>query len=277
MPEMDKREPPSAVISAMTIPSEPTLDGAAVLVVDDQEDSRELLATILSQRGAEVRQCESVQTALQALESTRIYLLVADIGMPADDGFELIARVRRLEGCAGDCSRDRRQRVCGREGSKSRSRGGLPRLLREAGRWARTGAGRERGTAYGPRTSWTRRMNIADRQFCAPAVRKPTRANRRNDRPTLRSVTQFRRSVDLSSRANRRFDEDRRTTRFEGRVLRRSALARSVAELNEGCESWRSVPAFWFRRGTWGCGFLSDRGGPRIEHLRDRSTLGDYS
>jgi signal transduction histidine kinase/ActR/RegA family two-component response regulator len=79
------------------VPEELILDGATVLVVDDLEDSRELLATIFGQWGAEVVQCESVDAAFQALESTPIHLLVADIAMPDIDGYELIARVRGLE------------------------------------------------------------------------------------------------------------------------------------------------------------------------------------
>jgi len=78
-------------------PEELMLDGGTVLVVDDQEDSRELLATMFGQWGAEVVQCESVDVALQALESTPIRLLVADIAMPDTDGYDLIARVRGLE------------------------------------------------------------------------------------------------------------------------------------------------------------------------------------
>jgi signal transduction histidine kinase/ActR/RegA family two-component response regulator len=77
--------------------AEVKLDGATVLVVDDQEDARQLLATVFGQWGADVVQCESVESALQALESMSIDLLVADIGMPDADGYELIARVRGLE------------------------------------------------------------------------------------------------------------------------------------------------------------------------------------
>ena len=78
-------------------PAALNLHGATVLVVDDQEDSRELLATIFGQWGAAVVQCASAESALQALASTPIRLLVADIGMPDTDGYDLIARVRRLE------------------------------------------------------------------------------------------------------------------------------------------------------------------------------------
>jgi CheY-like chemotaxis protein len=76
--------------------AEVTLNGATVLIVDDQEDARELLATIFEQWGADVVQCDSVESALHTLESRSIHLLVADIGMPNANGYELIARVRSL-------------------------------------------------------------------------------------------------------------------------------------------------------------------------------------
>ena len=73
------------------------LSGLNVLVVDDLEDSRELLVRVLHHWGAKVLQCPSAHTALAALSSTRFDLLVADIAMPEVDGYELIQRVRRLE------------------------------------------------------------------------------------------------------------------------------------------------------------------------------------
>ena len=74
----------------------PDLSNCSVLVVDDQEDSRELLARLLRQWGAAVLQCPSAHTALSALSATRFDLLVADIAMPDVDGYDLIERVRRL-------------------------------------------------------------------------------------------------------------------------------------------------------------------------------------
>ncbi len=71
------------------------LDGSVVLVVDDQRDSRELLAALFAGCGAEVVQCDSAAQALQELADSRVQLLVADIAMPDVDGYELIARVRQ--------------------------------------------------------------------------------------------------------------------------------------------------------------------------------------
>jgi PAS domain S-box-containing protein len=77
------------------------LSGLNVLVVDDLEDSRELLVRLLHDWGAAVLQCPSAHTALAALSSMKFDLLVADIAMPEIDGYDLIARVRRLDSGLG--------------------------------------------------------------------------------------------------------------------------------------------------------------------------------
>jgi PAS domain S-box-containing protein len=78
---------------------EATIDmsGFNVLVVDDLEDSRELLVRILHHWGARVLQCPSAPSALAALTATRFDLLVADIAMPDLDGYDLIEQVRQLD------------------------------------------------------------------------------------------------------------------------------------------------------------------------------------
>jgi PAS domain S-box-containing protein len=70
------------------------LDDVTVLVVDDQQDSREMLATLLEQRGANAMQAESAESAFQILELHRVHLLIADIAMPDVDGYELMRRLR---------------------------------------------------------------------------------------------------------------------------------------------------------------------------------------
>jgi PAS domain S-box-containing protein len=74
------------------------LDGVTVLVVDDQSDSREMLATLLEQHGARSMQSESAESAMQILQRQQVDLLVADIAMPNVDGYELMRRLR----AAGD-------------------------------------------------------------------------------------------------------------------------------------------------------------------------------
>jgi signal transduction histidine kinase/DNA-binding response OmpR family regulator len=79
----------------------PSLDGLRVLVVDDELDTRELIATVLVQCGAQVRDCESAAAALAELQEWPPDVLISDIGLPGEDGFSLIKRVRALDSESG--------------------------------------------------------------------------------------------------------------------------------------------------------------------------------
>ena len=72
------------------------LEGIRVLVVDDEADTREMVAAILKSQGAEVEAATSAAEAVAALPSVRPHILVSDVEMPGEDGYELIRRVRRL-------------------------------------------------------------------------------------------------------------------------------------------------------------------------------------
>jgi CheY-like chemotaxis protein len=72
------------------------LAGVRVLVVDDQMDARDIIGTILERYGAEVRVAESSVAALKALTAQPFDVLVSDIGMPVEDGYELIKSVRNM-------------------------------------------------------------------------------------------------------------------------------------------------------------------------------------
>ena len=74
-----------------------SLTGISVLVVDDEADARTLLREILEQCGARVTTASSTVEALAALEQARPDVLVSDIGMPNEDGYDLIRRIRALE------------------------------------------------------------------------------------------------------------------------------------------------------------------------------------
>ncbi|MEH1870511.1 PAS domain-containing hybrid sensor histidine kinase/response regulator [Nostoc sp.] len=73
------------------------LRGLQILVVDDNTDTRELVSFILQQSGAEVISVSSVAEALEALERLEPDVLVSDIGMPNEDGYALIRKVRISE------------------------------------------------------------------------------------------------------------------------------------------------------------------------------------
>jgi PleD family two-component response regulator len=74
-----------------------SLSGVKVLVVDDEADSRDLLTTILTQCGSDVRCSESAADAMETFHEWNPDLLVSDIGMPNEDGYSLIKRLRGLE------------------------------------------------------------------------------------------------------------------------------------------------------------------------------------
>ena len=67
-----------------------------VLVVDDEPDAREVIAAVLTGRGARVVAVESGVDALAELEGPRFHAMVSDIGMPDMDGYSLIQKIRRL-------------------------------------------------------------------------------------------------------------------------------------------------------------------------------------
>ncbi|MDQ3685751.1 MAG: hybrid sensor histidine kinase/response regulator, partial [Acidobacteriota bacterium] len=72
------------------------LEGLRVLVVDDEADARELLQSILEGCGARVRTANSAAAALEAMTEDVFDALISDIGMPEEDGYSLIAKVRAL-------------------------------------------------------------------------------------------------------------------------------------------------------------------------------------
>jgi CheY-like chemotaxis protein len=74
----------------------PELAGIRVLAVDDDKDSLEVIKRILSGRKAEVETATTVEEALRKVSSFRPHVLLSDIGMPGQDGYEFIRQVRAL-------------------------------------------------------------------------------------------------------------------------------------------------------------------------------------
>jgi signal transduction histidine kinase/CheY-like chemotaxis protein len=80
----------------------PRLNGIRVLVVDDDLGARQMISTVLAQSGAEVRSCLSSGEALEVISEWKPDVLMSDIGMPNEDGYSLIRKVRGLrEECGG--------------------------------------------------------------------------------------------------------------------------------------------------------------------------------
>jgi PAS domain S-box-containing protein len=73
-----------------------TLAGLRVLLVDDEADGRKMITNILEKNGVQVKAAASANEALQTLAEWRPDILISDIGMPAEDGYSLIRKVRAL-------------------------------------------------------------------------------------------------------------------------------------------------------------------------------------
>src|SRR6185295_19534750 len=74
----------------------PDLKGVRVLLVEDEPDGRELIEETLRLAGAEVSSVGSAAKAMDSLRQAVPDVLLSDIGMPEEDGFSLITRVRQL-------------------------------------------------------------------------------------------------------------------------------------------------------------------------------------
>jgi protein-histidine pros-kinase len=90
--------PDPRVVGQATPSSIGRLEGARLLVVDDQPDERELLTMILGMHGAKVTTATGADDALEKLDSTRPQALISDIAMPGQDGYVLLRRIRDLGG-----------------------------------------------------------------------------------------------------------------------------------------------------------------------------------
>ena len=72
------------------------LHGVRVLIVEDDDDARELLADVLSDAGAEVTRAASAAEAFSAVEAEPPQVMISDVGMPIEDGYSLMRRIRAL-------------------------------------------------------------------------------------------------------------------------------------------------------------------------------------
>jgi PAS domain S-box-containing protein len=91
--EVPQPVPSDDIISFEGLPS---LHGLKVLVVDDEADTRELIGQVLKECGSEVIKTCSAAEALAAIEQHKPDILISDLGMPDEDGYSLISKIRAL-------------------------------------------------------------------------------------------------------------------------------------------------------------------------------------
>src|SRR5437762_3247465 len=89
--------PTSASAWRTPVSAETLLEGVDVLVVDDEIDARDLVAAVLGKCGASVRLASTVDEAIARIRERRPNVLLSDIGLPGDDGYELIRRVHEID------------------------------------------------------------------------------------------------------------------------------------------------------------------------------------
>ncbi|HUR99711.1 MAG TPA: PAS domain S-box protein [Pyrinomonadaceae bacterium] len=95
--QISRRADAAAAEAHLAFDSPPDLSGVKVLAVDDEQDARLLLQAMFEQCGAQIETCASVAEALEMLNEYDPDVLVSDIGMPGEDGYTLIRKVRELE------------------------------------------------------------------------------------------------------------------------------------------------------------------------------------
>ena len=74
----------------------PVLKGIRVLIAEDEDDAREMLEKVLAGSGADVRACASAAEAFVQVQEWMPHVLVSDVGMPDEDGYSLLMRIRKL-------------------------------------------------------------------------------------------------------------------------------------------------------------------------------------
>lgn len=95
----NRRHPRSGKDLSELVP--PSLEGFHVLVVDDEPDARNLVRSLLENSQAKVTVAASAREAYQQASDARFDVLVCDIGMPGEDGYSLIERIREGDGVNG--------------------------------------------------------------------------------------------------------------------------------------------------------------------------------
>jgi signal transduction histidine kinase len=92
----DRQPRPTNREDAGWVEAAPSLAGIRVLIVDDARDSREIAAELLRRCGADTAVADSVEEALGLVAGERPDLVLADIEMPVEDGYDLLKRIRKL-------------------------------------------------------------------------------------------------------------------------------------------------------------------------------------
>jgi PAS domain S-box-containing protein len=97
LPEIGRAATVASIGAERAPVAEPDLAGVDVLLVEDRQETREALVSLLRDKGMQVTAVSTAAQALEAYEAKRPNVIVSDIGLPEEDGYMLIRRIRTLE------------------------------------------------------------------------------------------------------------------------------------------------------------------------------------
>jgi PAS domain S-box-containing protein len=97
LPEVGRAATVASIGAERAPVAEPDLAGVDVLLVEDRQETREALVSLLRDKGMQVTAVSTAAQALEAYEAKRPNVIVSDIGLPEEDGYMLIRRIRTLE------------------------------------------------------------------------------------------------------------------------------------------------------------------------------------
>jgi PAS domain S-box-containing protein len=101
-PISERKDQPSAASTQVILEDgQITLPGIKVLVIDDEQDARELIKEVLTLFQADVITAATAAAGLEILKNHRPHVIVSDIGMPEKDGYQFIREVRSLPSTDG--------------------------------------------------------------------------------------------------------------------------------------------------------------------------------
>jgi signal transduction histidine kinase/ActR/RegA family two-component response regulator len=100
-PELRIPSQPAVAEPSESIRESPNLSGLRILAVDDDSDARSMLQSVLESYGADVLTASSARDALVAVVGWKPDLILSDIGMPGEDGYSLIEKIRHLDPALG--------------------------------------------------------------------------------------------------------------------------------------------------------------------------------
>ncbi|MBI5631269.1 MAG: response regulator [Elusimicrobia bacterium] len=94
-------EKPVQIQPPAALPGRPELNGLSILLVEDETDQREMLAFILSKYGARVTAVSCPSEAMESISRKAPDVIVSDLAMPGEDGYDFIRKVRKLPPAQG--------------------------------------------------------------------------------------------------------------------------------------------------------------------------------